>query len=177
MWKTIGAYFWDCERTNPDYPYGITTENTGILWTTKSENKFVRVPLVWEITYYVINSSAEWKELCKNYSVSFDIENYVDFSTQTILGFVVSNPFARVGGCGDNDLVYIYILKGMENGTIYAGWGVRPDWIYNCLAIIYPPYYGAVATNRKISSQSSFVIRNTLNPKTITLEDFCPYMP
>jgi hypothetical protein len=164
----LGWFFMKCVETNPNYPYsGVTREKE----YSTSYNYY------WEITYYVINSSAEWKELCKNYSVSFDIENYVDFSTQTILGFVVStnDPLARVSVCGGRDLGYIYILKGMENGTIYAGWGVRPDvrpdWNYSCLGLIYPPYYGAAVTDRKISSQSSFVVKFT-GP-----EDFCPYMP
>jgi hypothetical protein len=159
----LGGLFMSCVRTNPNYPYsGVTREKE----SSNSYNYY------WAITYYVINSSAEWKELCKNYSVSFDINNYVDFSTQTILGFVMStnNPYFGVNGCGDNDAVYIYILKGMENGTIYAGWEFPSGEGTTCAEIIYPPYYGAVATNRKISSQSSFVIRKTSN-------DFCLYVP
>jgi hypothetical protein len=159
----LSWFFMKCVETNPNYPYsGVTREE---------ETPFPSYSYYWEISYYVINSSAEWKELCKNYSISFDIENYVDFSTQTILGFFVSTnePLFRIHGCGWNDLVYIYILKGMENGTIYAGWRFLA-WDYYCPGLIRPPYYGAVATNRKISSQSSFVIRQTYN-------DFCPYIP
>jgi hypothetical protein len=174
MWKTIGAYFWDCERTNPDYPYGITTENTGILWTTKSENKFVRVPLVWEVKYYVINSPAELKELCKNSRLipDPDIESYVDFSTQTILGFVVSTTASvTITGCDRAFYHYIGILKGMNDGTIYVGWAFsfwKPN--FTCYLEVKPPYYDAVITNIKILPSSAFVMKYISN-------DFCPYAP
>jgi hypothetical protein len=163
----IGKYFRKCVTTNPNYPHGVSREKSGSSFD-----------YYWEITYYVINSSDEWKELCKNVSLPFDIENYVDFSTQTILGFVVStnDPYFYISGC-DSYMSYIGILKGMENGTIYVGWNLGYDQTQICMAIINPPYYDAVVTNRKISSQSSFVIKNTINRETLTLEDFCPYMP
>jgi hypothetical protein len=170
----IGMFFKDCVITNPNYPYsGITIDGPREEEIIQYGEKLTIIIPRWKIKYYVINSLDEWRELCKNSPIISDpdsIESYVDFSTQTILGFVISTnePFS-LSGC-EEFFSYISILKGMENGTIYVGWDFSYNSVVRCGAIIPPPYYDAVVTNRKISSESSFVIR-------YTYEDFCPYMP
>jgi hypothetical protein len=159
------SVFESCVQTNPTYPHGLSIKEFSF-----------HPPVTYYLSYYVINSPGEWAELCKNSSknssFSFDITSYVDFSIQSILGFVFSadpkNAFWS--GCYNVYFSPFITLKGMNDGTIYIGFapGFYMKDIICLTAVRYPPFYSVVITGRKISSQSSFVI------KYIT-KDFCPY--
>jgi len=172
--------FKGCAETNPDYPHGVSIVN-------KSSSLPACSSYTVQVKYYVVNSYEEWEELCKNYEwaikyFDFDITKYVDFSTQTVLLFIFSTEPMECSwlagfdfvSCGA-DLFFdsIGILKGMNDGTIYIGWHEKfDDRDWKCVMAEYLPVapYSFIITDRKISSESSFVIK-------YTSEDFCPYMP
>ncbi|MEM5854234.1 MAG: putative metal-binding motif-containing protein [Candidatus Aenigmatarchaeota archaeon] len=170
-WTYIGDLFTACVRFNPDYPYSITTED---------ETIDSAVVIKWEIKYYVLNSLEEWNELCKNNDyLNTDylniVKDYVDFTTQTILGFVFSTTsvyYAEVRGCSPPRKI-ISMLKVLDD-TIFAEWGpfdpepFKSEFVH-CTAVFRPPFYDAIVTGRKL-----------YNPFIVTkffLKDSCPYNP
>lgn len=164
----LPRYFKECVISNSDYPYGITTDKTyGITDKTIGTLTSPYEVVIWEIRYYVLNSLDDWKKLCKNTDYQNIITSYVDFATQTILGFVFqpTTPI-WISGCRS---IIINMLKILDN-TIFARWGEFAD-IVICHAIIKSdlPFYDAIATGRKLSP-SSVIMK-------YGFEDFCPYNP